>query len=332
MSHPSVLVLGARGHLGAAATAAFAGAGWRVFAQVRQIPAGPASERVTYLTTPLDDTPGLVRAAAGAAVVVHAVNPLYTRWDAELLPMARRGLAAAEGLGATFMLPGNVYNFGAAMPPVLREDTPQRPSTAKGRLRCALEGEIAVRCDAGRLRGVVIRAGDFFGGGAGDWFDQVIVKHIARGRLAYPGALDLAHAWAYLPDLAQAFVAVAERRRQVPGPAFQNLHFAGHTCTGGELLAQLEAVAGGLGLQAPHGWRRGGMPWGLIRAVGTVHPLWRELARMSYLWRVPHQLDGRALAAEVGALPTTPLTEALRSMLQQHGVGAGAAGGRAAVA
>ena len=28
---------------------------------------------------------------------------------------------------------------------------------------------------------------------------------------------------------------------------------------------------------------------------------------MEYLWRVPHALDGRALAAAVGALPATPL-------------------------
>ena len=36
---------------------------------------------------------------------------------------------------------------------------------------------------------------------------------------------------------------------------------------------------------------------------------------MSYLWRVPHALDGRALQRLVGPLPTTPLVSALRDTL-----------------
>ena len=39
--------------------------------------------------------PGSARcnlASSGGSVVVHAVNPVYTRWDAELLPMARQGM------------------------------------------------------------------------------------------------------------------------------------------------------------------------------------------------------------------------------------------------
>jgi hypothetical protein len=59
----------------------------------------------------------------------------------------------------------------------------------------------------------------------------------------------------------------------------------------------------------------------LIRAIGTVYPLWRELARMSYLWRVPHALDGGALAALVGAMPATAPVTALRHSLIELGHG-----------
>jgi hypothetical protein len=52
-----------------------------------------------------------------------------------------------------------------------------------------------------------------------------------------------------------------------------------------------------------------------------VHPMWRELARMSYLWRVPHALDGSSLAAAVGALPATPLAAALQQALRDLGLG-----------
>jgi nucleoside-diphosphate-sugar epimerase len=269
------------------------------------------------IDTALGDTEALARRAAGARVVVYAVNPVYTRWDAELLPLARQGMAVAERLGARFMLPGNAYNFGAGMPARLLEDTPQRPTTSKGRQRCQVEDELQARAAQG-LASVVIRAGDFYGAGSGSWLDLAIVKDLRHGKLVYPGPLDVPHAWAYLPDLARAFVAVAARD---DAPPFQRLHFAGHTLTGRELLAAIDAAAADLGLRPPAGFRHGGMPWGVIRAVGVVYPLWRELARMSYLWRVPHALDGAALRSTVGELPATPVPAALREALLALGFG-----------
>ncbi len=314
----TVLVLGANGRFGRAAVNAFAAAGWRVFAQVRRAPSTPFPMDVATLAMPLADTAGL--AASRASVVVHAVNPLYTRWDEEAMPMLRCGLDLAERLRAHFMLPGNVYNHGEGMPPLLDERTPERPTTPKGRQRVAMEAEIAARAG---LRSTVIRAGDFFGGGTGSWLDLMIAKDIARGRLVYPGPPDLLHAWAYLPDLARAFVAVAARGE---GPRVQRLHFGGHALTGREFIAALQAAAAGLGLEPASGWKVGGFPWPLIRAAGLVWPMGRELARMSYLWRVPHALDGRALEAAVGPLPATPIAEALAQSLRDLGLGGRQAG------
>lgn len=314
---PTVLVLGAAGRFGAAAVAAFAGAGWRVLAQQRRAPVRALPAGAEHVDTPLHDTTALAARAAGASVVVYAVNPPYHRWEAELMPLFEQGLAVAQALGARCMLPGNVYNYGAAhMPPLLREDTPQRPGTRKGEQRLAMEARLQELAAQG-LDSVLIRAGDFFGAGSGSWLDQAVVKDIARGRLVYPGPLDRMHAWTYLPDLAQAFVAVAAAPR-VRG--LQCWHHAGHACTGRDFLAAVEEAAGSLGLRPARGWRHGGMPWGVVRAVGLVHAPWRELARMRYLWQVPHALDGSALARAVGPLPATPLVAALRQSLLDLGL------------
>ena len=312
----TVLILGANGRFGQAATGAFAQAGWRVLAQMRRPPVAPLPAGTTALAVPLADTKALCAHAGAVDAVVHAVNPVYTRWDAEAMPALHHGMATALALDALFMLPGNVYNYGAGMPALLTEDTPPHPDNAKGRLRVAMEEAMRAHVARG-LRSVVIRAGDFYGSGSGSWLDQVIVKSIARGKLVYPGPLDLPHAWAYLPDLAQAFVAVAARP---PAAAFDTLHFTGHTLTGHQLLAAVQAAADELGLRPARGWRTGGMPWGLIRAVGVVHPLWRELARMSYLWRVPHALSGQALQRAVGPLRGTSLQQALRASLLDLGL------------
>ena len=148
--------------------------------------------------------------------------------------------------------------------------------------------------------------------GSGSWFDAVVVKSIASGRLGYPGDPRLVHAWAYLPDLARAFVAVASLDDLAP---FERFTFAGHSVRGSEFLAAVERAAATLGLAPVRGWRRAGMPWPLIRVAGVVMPLWRELARMSYLWRVPHALAGTKLARRCPALTPTPLTTAVADSL-----------------
>ena len=320
-SPPIVLVLGANGRFGQAAVQAFAAAGWRVRAQVRRTSGRVLPPGATPLPVPMSDTAVLAAQAAGASVVVHALNPPYTRWQQELLPLARQGMDVAARLDAAFMLPGNVYNFGERMPALLLPDTVQQPSTAKGRLRCELEAEMRARAASG-LRSVVIRAGDFFGCGSGSWLDLAVVKSLAQGKLVYPGPLDVAHAWAYLPDLARAFVAVAAKDDL---PAFTRLHFAGHTLSGAMLLAAVESAAAASGLAPARGWRHGTMPWALMRAGSLFVPMWREVVEMAYLWRVPHALDGAALAAAVGPLAATPLDVAMRAALRDLGVGAAAA-------
>ena len=78
-------------------------------------------------------------------------------------------------------------------------------------MRVEIEQRIHEACDRG-MRAIMLRAGDFFGGGSGSWFDLVIAKDIERSRLTYPGPLDVVHAWAYLPDFAATLVRLAEQR------------------------------------------------------------------------------------------------------------------------
>ena len=90
--------------------------------------------------------------------------------------------------------------------------------------------------------------------------------------------------------------------------------------TGEQLLQAIEAAASALGLRPEAGFKRGTMPWGLIRAAGLVYPPWCELARMRYLWQVPHALDGSRLAARGALQPATPLQQALTQALLDLGL------------
>ncbi len=307
-----VLILGSQGHFGAAAAAAFSQAGWRVLCHARRpdavLPAG--ARRVE---APLNDADALARQADGSALVIHAVNVPYPRWAREALPLAQQATAVAGRLGATLMLPGNVYNYSAPMPSPLVEAAVQAPHTAKGAIRVAIEQHLQERSQVGQ-RCIVLRAGDFFVGGTSGWLGQAIAKSVEEGKLVYPGRLDAPHAWAHLPDLARVAVALAERSDL---PTFARFHFAGHTLTGQQLLDATEQAARSLGLGCAAPFKRGSMPWGLIRTLGLVVPMYRELAEMAYLWDTPHALDDRALKRLLGDVPQTPLATVLQNCLRR---------------
>lgn len=325
----TVMVLGANGRLGRAAVAAFAEAGWAVRAVLRprgqrpppaQWPAG-----VTVVSADALDLAALRPAAEGVAVIVNALNPDYTRWDRLLPPLTEAAIALAEGCGATLMLPGNVYNFGHQLPTVLTEDTPFVGNHAKAQQRIALEAALAAaaaRPGAAAVRSIVIRAGDFLGD-EGTWIDLAMARGLGRGRFTHLGPPDVPHAWAWLPDLAQAFVRVAERRAALPPHAV--LHFAGHTLTGAQLQRGFEAALG-------RPLKPARFPWWLMRLAAPLAAMPRTLLQMRYLWQRPHRLDGTRLAALIGPEPHTPLAAVAQQCLARLPAGQRPAGGAGAAA
>jgi nucleoside-diphosphate-sugar epimerase len=321
MTHAStVLILGARGRFGQAAARAFARAGWQVLGQVRPGAQGPAIAGVHWLGLAPSDTAALVHAARGAAVVVNALNPVYTHqaWRTQAPALLESAIRASQALGATLMMPGNVYNFGESMPALLREDTAQAATGVKGRIRIAMEQRLRAATHEG-LRAVVIRAGDFFGSGTGSWLDQAVAKDLLRGRVTWPGPLDVATPWAYLPDLARSFVKVAQQRSRLD--AFAQLHFAGHTVTGQQWVDALTSVAWDQGwLPAERALRVRRMPWPLLRVAGLVLPTLAALAEMRYLWRTPHRLHNHTLCNLIGDEPRTPFDDAVRQSLRDLGL------------
>lgn len=311
-----VLILGARGRFGLAAARAFADAGWQVLGHMRpgaQVPAEVAGDtRIQWLASDLYDSGALARAAGTADVVVHALSPQYTHkaWKAQALPMAEAAVEVTRALGATLMFMGNIYNFGKDMPGVLREDTPQRAQTVKGQIRIAIESLI----QRSGVRAVVIRAGDFFGSGQGTWFDQVVVKDIRKGVFTYPGHRDIATAWAYLPDLARTFVAVAQKHAQLP--AFEVLHFAGYQITAQQWLDAIRPIARAQGwVKSDAEVKFGRLPWPVITVGALFVPTWAALLEMRYLWGKAHALANDKLVALIGPEPHTRLESAVAQAL-----------------
>jgi nucleoside-diphosphate-sugar epimerase len=300
----SILVLGAAGRLGFAAAEAFRSEGWRVSGLVRPGAAHRAPHGIKIVET--TDRNAAVAAARGMDVVLHALNPPYTKWHQMALPHAYAAIEAAETTGATLMFPGNVYNYGRAMPEVLDETTVMQPTTRKGRIRREIEQRLLEASERG-VRIIIVRAGDFFGGGRGSWFDLVLAKDRTHRTVTYPGPLDCVHTWAYLPDFAGTLVRLAAVRAKLA--PFETFGFAGHAVSGREMVAAIAKARG-------HGIKVKRMSWWLIHALAPIVPLSREISEMAYLWKVPHRIAGDKLDAAIGTVPHTPLDVAVARALR----------------
>ena len=303
----AILVMGAAGRFGYAAAEAFRDAGWTVRCLVRPGRAAFAPRGTEIVEVVTRD--GAVEAGRGCDVVLNALNPIITEWRKNALAHGYAGIAAAEANGATLMFPGNVWNYGRGMPALLDETTPMQPTMYKGRLRFEMEQRIQEACDRG-MRAIVLRAGDFFGAGRGSWFDLVVAKELPRNRITYPGPQDVVHTWAYVSDLADAAVRLAEVRATLG--AFETFGFPGHALTGRELVTAIETA-----MQQSYNVRE--MSWWMVKTVGRLTKVGRELAKFDYLWRTPHRIDGAKLKAAIGDVPHTPLAKAVARSLRELG-------------
>lgn len=277
----NVLILGASGRFGRSAATAFEQAGWSVCRFHRG----------------QDD---LLQAAAGMDVIVNGWNPQYPDW-ARLVPgLHQEVISAAEASGATVIVPGNVYIFGAETSLPWGPDSPHQARNPLGRIR--IEMEQAYRSSKAQV--ILLRAGDFLDTEAsGNWFDAILTARLAKGRFSYPGKATIPHAWAYLPDLARAAVQLAERRSDLP--RYLDVPFAGYDLSGQALLAALNSI-----LLKPAQLKQ--MSWLPLQLAKPFWPLGRCLLEMRYLWDTPHRLDAGRLQELLPEFRGTPVAEALK--------------------
>ncbi len=308
----TAIVLGANGRFGRAAVLAFTQEGWKMKAFARKRSGTEPSANVEIVTGNAFDEAELTAACSGADVIVNALNPPYERWSRDLPRLTSNVIAAAATSSATVMIPGNVYNYGTRLSPILTENTPQHADTKKGRLRIEMERAYADAAERG-VRTIIIRGGDFIESlQTGNWFDSYIANKSGQGKTTYPGPLDTTHAWAYLPDMARAMVLLAGKREQFE--AFEEFGFAGYSLTGRELVAAIEQATGTK-------QKVGSIPWPLMRIISLFSPRIREVLEMRYLWNTPHEIDGRLLAATIPDFSPTPLDMAIREALALGHVG-----------
>ncbi|QES49269.1 NAD-dependent epimerase [Streptomyces venezuelae] len=308
----SLHVIVGAGATGSATARLLAAAGERVRLVSRR-GGGPEHELIERVAADATDTARLVELARGAAVVFNCAMPPYDRWPAEFPPLGAAVLAAAERVGADYVMLGNTYGYGPVEGPVT-EGLPMAPSSTKGAVRARMWEEALAAHDAGRVRVTEVRASDYLGAGALSPFTLMVGAQVLAGSPAsYPGDLDAPHSWTYTGDAARTLVAAAGSERSwgrawhVPSTSESPVR---------ELAAQLAAAA------AAPGPRLIRMTREELERVGRTDSVMAEFPEMLYLYDRPSILDAAATARALGITPS-PLGEVLAEMAADHEAGPG---------
>jgi nucleoside-diphosphate-sugar epimerase len=310
----TALVIGATGGIGGETARALARHGWRIRALSRNGRSTDSTSSREWVKGDSMDQASIVSAAQGTDAIVHAVNPPgYRKWAQLVVPMIDNTIAAAKASGARILLPGTIYNYGADAFPVLREDSPQRATTHKGKIRIALEQKLEAAAGQG-VRTLILRLGDFFGPKAGNnWFSQGMVKPNERVKsIMNPGSRGIGHSWAYLPDAGETLAQLMNREDELAD--FERFHFRGHwDADGTEMIAAIRKAAKSDSIPER------GVPWWLFWLLSPFQETMRELYALRPLWRTPIQLDNTKLVRFLGKEPHTSLESAVQETLQGMG-------------
>jgi nucleoside-diphosphate-sugar epimerase len=184
----------------------------------------------------------------------------------------------------------------------MTEDLPLVATTSKGRIRAAMTAGLFAAAEAGRVRIAIGRASDFFGPGAVDSAlgSRVFGNALAGKRADFIGNPNLPHTYSYVPDIAAGLATLGTDERAVG----QVWHLPGPETVTTRALLDLVAAE----IHHPVAIRNA--PKLVLRGLGLVNPMMRELAEMTYEFEQPFVLDTSKYQATFG-IETTPLVTAV---------------------
>ena len=236
-----------------------------------------------------------------ATAVYQCAQPAYYEW-AEKFPRFQSAiLEAAAANGAKFIVADNLYMYGDTHGQPIREDTPYRPHTKKGRVRAEMAEAVMEAHRGGKVRAAIARASNFFGPDDHIVTDLAIRPAVQGKTINLLGKMDQPHSFSYTPDFGKLLAALGthdEALGQVwftPSPA---------AVTQAEFVSMLESELG-------HKVKYLAAGTGMMRFLGLFNPMMRETVEMMYEWTQPFVVDTRK-AEQAFGWSGTPLKQAIR--------------------
>jgi nucleoside-diphosphate-sugar epimerase len=266
-----------------------------------------APESVEVVKANAADPTSARQVCRDATVVYNCVNAPYTDWAALLPPMYAAILQGAAAAHAKLVVAENLYMYGPVSGSIT-EALPFHPTTRKGRVRAKMAEDLMAAHRAGIVRATSGRASDFYGPGAGSQgiFGDRIIPPLLEGRtVSVLGKLDVPHTYTYITDFGKGLVLLGAHEEALG----KTWHIPNApTLTTRQMLTLFFEEA-----HLPP--RMGSVPDLLVRMLGLVNPLLREVAEMLYEFNEPFVVDSSKFVQAFGDI-ATPHREAVRQTLE----------------
>lgn len=278
---------------------------------VRQVSRSPKRVNAMDELFPADllDAKATADAVAGSEItyLVAGLKYDHTVWKQQWPRVMRNAIDACKRHGSALVFFDNVYAYGR-VDGVMREDMPYNPSSRKGEVRAHIATMLMDEVKRGELRGMIVRAADFYGPGATlSVTHATLTERLKAGKTPqWIGNAKVVHTFTYTFDAGRSLALLGN----TPSAYGQVWHaLTSKEPISGEQYVRIacELAHRPYGLQAAPRW--------LLRMMGVFVPVVRESIEMLYQFEDDYRFDSSKAERAFGLTATT-YREGLAATLQ----------------
>lgn len=240
------------------------------------------------------------RAVAGSEVVYLVAGLKYETkvWQQQWPVVMKNTIEACKKHGSKLVFFDNVYAYGKVNG-VMTEETPFNPTSKKGEVRATIATLLLNEIKAGNLKGMIIRAADFYGPGATlSLIHSTVTERLKAGKGAqWIGDMKRIHTFTYTPDAGKT-VALLGNAEEAYNQTWHALTSA-EKMTGEELIRIAYEIMNmpNKGIQA--------MSKTGVRLLGFFIPVLREFVEMMYQFENDYIFDSSKAQKFLNENPTS---------------------------
>lgn len=284
----------------------------RFTSQVRQVSRNPQKVNPSdeLMKADLLNYSEVEKAVAGSDIVYLLAGLKYDAkvWQQQWPVVMKHAIDACKKHNSKLVFFDNVYAYGQVNG-IMTEETPFNPNSKKGEVRAKIATRLLDEIKAGNLKGMIIRAADFYGPGATlSLIHSTVTERLKAGKGAqWIGDKKKIHTFTYTPDAGMT-VALLGNAEEAYNQTWHALTSA-EKMTGEELIRIAYEI-----MNMPNKGVQGMSKTG-VRLLGLFIPVLREFVEMMYQFENDYIFDSSKASKFLNEIATF-YKEGLRETLK----------------